>query len=160
MIYGPAYSSKSRVNVQSMETSREMLVEQLRKALSDLSSRLCQLHRLPPDKCQPPLRTLYKDWEICKYKLQTCVYKHVTWRIWMWRTPRKFFHTTGLKPMLSFTQVECSHLPQFLVLPWTVALLTSRCCVTCASECVPSCPFTDVTNESRAVQLLRIRLGR
>lgn len=74
-----------------METSREMLVEQLHKALSDLSSRLCQLHRLPPDKCQPPLRTLYNDQEICEYKLKTCVYKRVTWRIWMWRTPRKFF---------------------------------------------------------------------
>lgn len=72
MIYGPAYSSKSRVNVQSMETSREMLVEQLRKALSDLSFRLCQLHCLPPAKCQEPLRTLYKDQEICKYTLQAC----------------------------------------------------------------------------------------
>ena len=28
----------------------------------------------------------------------------------MGRSPRKFFHTTVLKPMLSFAKVECSHL--------------------------------------------------
>lgn len=62
----------------------------------------------------PNARNLWEHYiRIKRFASTRCrhvVYKHVTWMIWMWRTPRKFFHTTGLKPMLSFAQVECSHL--------------------------------------------------